>query len=117
MERVANIGGTALRRRRLLGIAGVVVALVVAWVQLRFGLPRAVRLAAFPPLVVAAYGLLQARERTCVRLAAEGKRDMGKGVEPIDDPVERYRVRRQATVVHASALIAAAAVTAVLFMI
>lgn len=117
MERVANIGGTALRRRRLLGIAGAVVALLVVWVQWRLGLPRALRLAAFVPLLAAAYGLLQARERTCVRLAAQGKRDMGSGVEVIDDPVERYRVHRQAAVVHATALIAAAAATAVLFMI
>jgi hypothetical protein len=117
MERVANIGGKALRRRLLIGIAGAVVALAVVWAQSVLDLPKAVRLIAFAPLLAAAYGLLQVRERTCVRLAARGQRDMGRGVEEIEDAVERYRVRRQAAVVHASALISAAAVTAVLYVI
>ncbi|HEU5210476.1 MAG TPA: hypothetical protein VFU06_13870 [Longimicrobiales bacterium] len=117
MERVANIGGTALRRRLLLGIAGGAIALALVWTQSHFALPRAVRLLAFAPLLAATYGLLQVRERTCVRLAARGQRDMGGGVEDIEDAMERYRVRRQAAVVHASALISAAAVTAVLYVI
>lgn len=117
MERVANIGGKALRRRLLIGIAGAVVALAVVWAQSVLDLPKAVRLIAFVPLLAAAYGLLQVRERTCVRLAARGQRNMGRGVEEIEDAVERYRVRRQAAVVHASALISAAAVTAVLYVI
>src|SRR5690606_12392954 len=117
MERVANIGGKALRRRQLIGLAGVVVTAGLVWAQSALGLPRGVRLLAFGPLLVAAYGLMQSRERTCVRLAARGQRDMGRGLEEIEDAAELYRVRRQAAVVHASALIGAAAGTAVLYVI
>lgn len=117
MERVANIAGGAVYRRLLLGLAGALAAIVVYWLQVRLALPRALRLLAFLPLLAATYGLLQVREKTCVRLAAQGQRDMGRGIEPIDDPLERYRVRRQAMVVHASAVIAAAAVTAVMYVI
>jgi len=117
MERVANIGGTALRRRLLIGVAGAAVTVGLVWAQSALGLPRGVRLLAFGPLLATAYGLMQAREKTCVRLAARGQRDMGRGVEDIEDAAELYRVRRQAAVVHASALIGAAAVTAVLYVI
>jgi hypothetical protein len=117
MERVANIGGTALRRRLILGIAGALGAVGIVWIQSHFALPRAVRLLAFAPLLAASYGGLKVRARTCVRLAARGQRDMGRGAEEIEDAVERYRVRRQAAVVHASALIGAAAITAVLYVI
>lgn len=52
-----------------------------------------------------------------MRLAARGQRDMGKGIETIDSPAELYRVRRQAIAVHASAILSALAITAVLYMI
>ncbi len=35
----------------------------------------------------------------------------------MDDPVQLYRVRRQATIVHATAVVSAAAITAVLYVI
>ncbi len=117
MERIANIAGRAVYRRLLLGVIGTLGALAVYWLQVRLGLPRAFRLIAFLPLLAATYGFLQVREQTCVRLAAQGQRDLGRGVEAIEDPLERHRVRRQAMVVHASAVIGAAAVAAVLYVI
>ncbi|HEX8281916.1 MAG TPA: hypothetical protein VF588_00955 [Pyrinomonadaceae bacterium] len=60
----ANIGPRERRKRRLLGIVSLTVAVGVAFVLVAFGAPRWWRLAVFFPLWMAGLGLLQAREKT-----------------------------------------------------
>jgi hypothetical protein len=117
MERCANITSRGRRRRLLTGLVGAALAAGVVWLQITLDLPRAVRLLSIGPLLLATYGFFQAREQTCVRLAWSGQRETAAGVVPIDDPAELYRVRKQASVVHASAIISALAVAAVLYVI
>jgi len=52
-----------------------------------------------------------------VRLAARGRRDMDTGPEAIDDARELGQIRRQARVVYFKSFLAAAALTAVAFII
>ena len=116
-ETCANIGPRERNRRLLLALIGA--ATTVAFVVLldRVEAPRLWRLVTFFPLWVAAHGFFQYRERTCTRLAARGQRNLDRGPEAIEDPLELLRVRRQATVVLASSLISAAAVAATLYAI
>ena len=60
----ANIGPRERRKRRLLGIVSLTVAVGVAFVLVAFGAPRWTRLVVFFPLWMAGLGLLQAREKT-----------------------------------------------------
>jgi fatty acid desaturase len=60
----ANIGPRERRKRRLLGIVSLTVAVAVAFVLVVFGASRWWRLVVFFPLWVAGLGLLQAREKT-----------------------------------------------------
>ena len=61
---VANIGPRERRKRRLLGIVSLTVAVGVACVLGACGAPRWSRLAVFFPLWMAGLGFLQAREKT-----------------------------------------------------
>lgn len=60
----ANIGPRERRKRRLLGIVSLTVAVGVAFVLVVFGAGRWWRLVVFFPLWFAGLGLLQAREKT-----------------------------------------------------
>ena len=60
----ANIGPRERRKRRLLGIVSLTVAVGVAFLLVSFGAPRWSRLVVFFPLWMAGLGLLQAREKT-----------------------------------------------------
>jgi hypothetical protein len=51
-----------------------------------------------------------------VKLAARGLRDMDEGAEPITDPAERSRIRRQARIVHIKSLMTAAILTTLLLL-
>lgn len=116
MDRCANITARGRRRRLLMALAGAALAAAIVWLQGELGLARAVRLLSAGPLLMATYGFFQAREQTCVRLAWTGRRETEHGTAPIDDPFDRYRVKRQASVVHASAIISALAVAGVLYV-
>ena len=61
---VANIGPRERRKRRLLGIVSLTVAVGAAFLLVSFGAPRWSRLVVFLPLWMAGLGLLQAREKT-----------------------------------------------------
>ena len=63
-QEVANIGPRERRKRRLLGIVSLTVAVGAAVVRVAFGAPRWSRLVLFFPLWMAGLGLLQAREKT-----------------------------------------------------
>jgi hypothetical protein len=52
-----------------------------------------------------------------VNLAARGLRDLDCGSEPIVNPAELAQVRRQARVVHMKSFVAAALLTALLFLV
>ncbi|HEY6091556.1 MAG TPA: hypothetical protein VIV83_06165 [Gemmatimonadales bacterium] len=52
-----------------------------------------------------------------MRLAARGLRDLDHGPEPIADRTELAQVRRQARMVYIKSLIAAAALTALAYVV
>ena len=109
----ANIGPRERRKRRLLGIVSLTVAVGVAFVLVSFGAPRWSRLVVFFPLWMAGLGLLQAREKTCIALAARGARNLDAGEETITDGALAATLRDKAAAVHRRALLVAAAITVV----
>ncbi|MBA3889458.1 MAG: hypothetical protein H0X64_02910 [Gemmatimonadaceae bacterium] len=112
--RCSNITTAGERRRRASGIAalaaGVIVAAGLAW----GGAPSVAWFAIFPFIAFAAFGLLQARARTCVVLGLRGTEEVeGGGWRTVQDEAVRAQARRQAMAVLWKALAIAVAVTLV----
>ena len=103
-----NIGPRQRRLRRNLGV--VALAAGVAWVITTWTLeyPPYTRLAGFVFFQAGFTGVLQARAKTCIRLASRGLRDLDGGPEPIADAAELAAVRAQASRVLMQSLLAAA---------
>jgi len=116
IDHIANIGPRGQERRQRVGIMALVAAALLAAVLFGIGAPPGWRLVLFPPLWIAGLGFFQARDKTWVKLAARGLRDMDKGAEPVADPAERRRIRRQARIVHMKSLITAAILTTILVL-
>jgi len=112
-EEVCNIGPRERRKRRALGYVSLAVAVAAAFVLVVLGAPRWWRAVVFFPTWMAGLGLLQARERTCIALAARGLRNLDAGEEEVGDPAAAARLREAARRIHRRALVTATAVTAV----
>ena len=111
-----NLGPRERRKRRLLGIVSLTVAVGVAFVLVAFGAPRWSRLVVFFPLWMAGLGLLQARAQTCIALAARGVCNMDAGEKPVTDNALASRLREKAAAVHKRSLLVAAAITVVVLL-
>lgn len=109
----ANIGPRERRKRRLLGIVSLTAGVGIAFVLVVFGAPRWSRLFVFFPVWMAGLGLLQARDKTCIALAARGVCNMDAGEEAVSDPALAARLRDKAARIHRRALLVAAAITVV----
>ena len=66
----------------------------------------------FFPIVLGSFGFLQYRARTCVRLAATGRRNMDDGSERVTDAAELRAMRRQARRIQRNAIASALLITA-----
>ena len=79
--------------------------------------PAALGLLLFLPFLGAALGLLQARDHTCVHLAARGHRNLDRGSEAVADPWLLSQLKRQAREVMIEAVLAAALLTGIALML
>ncbi|MDX6696004.1 MAG: hypothetical protein QOF02_3607 [Blastocatellia bacterium] len=108
-----NLGPREQRKRRLMGIVALTVGVGAAFVLVVYGAPRLLRLVIFLPLWIAGLGLLQAREKTCIALAARGTCNMDAGEQPIEDEEQVAQLRATARRIHHRALITAVIITLV----
>jgi hypothetical protein len=106
-----NIGPRERRKRRLLGIVALTVGVALAFVLIVTDAPRWSRLVIFFPIWIAGLGLIQAREKTCIALAARGTCNMDTGEVQLEDERLIEQLRDQARRIHRRALITAVAVT------
>jgi len=113
MPEVANIGPRERRKRRVLGIVSLTVAVAIAFVLVAYGVPRWWRLVVFFPLWLAGLGLLQARAQVCIALAARGTCNMDAGEERVGDADLNAQLRAAARRIHRRALLTAVAITLV----
>jgi hypothetical protein len=108
-----NIGPREQRKRRLLGIVALTVGVATAFVLIVYAAPRWSRLIVFFPVWIASLGLMQAREKTCISLAARATRNMDQGEERIDDENLIEQLQRKSQHINRRALITALAITLV----
>jgi hypothetical protein len=113
----ANIGPLQRRKRLTFGVVLLGASLVAAAMLIHADVARGWRILLVLPLGAAALGIFQARERTWVKLAARGQRDMDKGAEDISDPVELSTIRRQARSIYLKAWVAASFLTILLTLL
>ena len=106
-----NIGPREQFKRRLLGRVALIASVALTFVLIGYGAPRLVRLVIFFPLWMAALGYFQAREKTCIALAARGTCNMDAGEQKIEDPVRKAKLREKARKIHLRALGMAVALT------
>lgn len=113
---VTNIGPREQRKRRLLGIVSLTAGVGIAFVLVVMGAPRWSRLIVFFPVWMAGLGLMQAREKTCIALAARGTCNLDAGEEHIEDKQKVAALRAKARRINRRALTTAAAITLVTFV-
>jgi hypothetical protein len=109
---VANIGPRGRQQRMRMGLRWLAIGGGAAGALALTGLPRWLRLGLFGPFAFGAMGVFQAREQTCVALAARGARDMDSGREQVDDPAATRQINQQARKVFAQSFLGAALLTA-----
>jgi hypothetical protein len=109
----SNIGPRERRKRRLLGIVALTVSVGVAFVLVVYGAPRWSRLVLFLPVWMAGLGLLQARQKTCIALAARGVCNMDSGETALEDEELIDELRAKARQINRRAIYTAAAITVV----
>jgi hypothetical protein len=116
-EDISNISATGIRRRRNMGIAWAIVAIVGAVAAIATDAPQSWRVILALPIALAAVGLLQAYERTCVVLGAVNKRENADGTySPMPD-AECPGIRLQVKSIVLRVLLITAVATAILLAI
>lgn len=110
---VFNLGSREVRKRRLMGIISLIAGVGLAFLSVVMGAPRWSRLIIFFPIWMAGLGLFQAREKTCIALAARGTCNMDAGEESINDENLISQLRSKARQINRRAIIAAIVVTTV----
>ena len=106
-----NIGPRERRKRRLFGIVSLTVGVGAAFVLVVYGAPRWSRLVVFFPMWMAGLGLLQARDKTCIALAARGTCNMDSGEVGLEDEALIGQLRAIARTINRRALYTAALIT------
>jgi hypothetical protein len=112
-----NLGPRGRRSRVALGVVLAILGLGGAVLLVLGGFDRGLRLALFAPLFGAALGLLQARDHTCVVLAARNQCEIGGSVGAVADPWLAGQLRRQAGEVLFESAAAAALLTGLALLI
>ncbi|HKP87037.1 MAG TPA: hypothetical protein VJZ26_13120 [Blastocatellia bacterium] len=110
-ELETNIGPREQFKRRILGRVALIASVALTLVVIAYDAPRWWRLIIFFPLWMAALGYFQAREKTCIALAARGACNMDAGEEKIEDQRLVARLRVKARKIHLRALTMAIALT------
>ena len=108
-----NIGPRERRKRRVMGVAALAAGAGLAFALVASDAPRWTRAAVFFPVWLAALGLLQAREQTCVALAARGVCNMDEGERAVEDEDTASELRDKARRINRRAILLAAIVTLV----
>jgi hypothetical protein len=108
-----NIGPRERLKRRVMGVVSLMFGAGLAFWLMTASVPRWSRIVMFFPLWIAGLGLLQAREKTCIALAARGLCNMDAGEEAVNDQRIVAALRVKARRINRRALMIAAAITLV----
>ncbi len=108
-----NIGPREQRKRLVTGFVFLGFAIIALVMLMAADVTRWWRLLLFLPYWIAGSGYLQAREKTCVRLAALGACNLDHGVEKIEDAHLVSVLRSQAYKIHLLSLAAGLVLTGI----
>ncbi len=106
-ENIGNIGNRGTRQRRVIGAIGVAAAAGLLFWLVEAEASRWLRLSVFPVLWFGAVGLLQARARTCIALAARGTCDPDAGVPEMTTELDRVFRARAKSITRFATLVSA----------
>ena len=112
-----NIGLRENRKRWVFGILAGLSGIASGLWLLTIGADRPWRLVLFFPFWMGALGFFQAKDQVCVVLAAQGRRHTEGASEKIKDLSFQNQIRRKAVQVHVKALLMAAAMTVIWFIL
>jgi hypothetical protein len=112
-----NIGARGRRGRVIAGVALLIVGFAAATLLVVGGVDRGARLALFAPFLGGAIGLLQARDHTCVMLAARNQCELESGVGTVADSWLAGQLRRQAREVLFESVVIAAFLTGLVLLL
>jgi len=107
----ANIGPGERRKRLVVGIGMLAVGVGLGVGLIVTDVPRWWRIGLLIPFWLGALGLFEAKERTCVVLAARGVRNLDRGEERIAEQGVQTQVRARALNVHILSVFTAALLT------
>jgi hypothetical protein len=111
VSEVTNIGPLERRKRRLLGVVALTVGVSLAFMLVIMQAPRWSRAIIFFPIWIAGLGLMQARAKVCIALAASGKCNMDAEEESLTDENLIEQLKGKAQRINRRALITAGAIT------
>lgn len=111
ISEASNIGVREQRKRRLLGVVALTVGVGVAFLLVVLDAPRWSRAVVFFPIWLAGLGLLQAREKTCIALAARGVCNLDAGEQPLEDENLVEQLREKSRRINRRAVTTAAVIT------
>ncbi len=114
-EVCANIGPRGIRQRNVAGAVGLIVSLAIFAALVTMHAPRASRGWLVLPLFVSALGFFQAGAKTCVALAAAGKREPDTG--DVVTERERAMIQRQMVSVVTRSAISAIVITSIVYLL
>lgn len=112
-----NIGPGGRRTRMIGGLVLLALSVGAAVLLVLGGFSRGARLALFAPFFGGAIGLLQARDHTCVALAARKQCEIGPRLAPVTDSWLAEQLKRQAREVVLESAVVAAFCTGVVLLI
>lgn len=112
----ANIGPRERAKRRVMGIVALVCGVGLAFLMVVLEAPRWSRALVFFPVWLAGLGMFQARERTCIALAARGRCNFDAGEEAVADAALAARLREKAKGINRRAMVVAAVITTVVLL-
>ena len=106
-----NIGPREQTKRRMLGVVALTIGVGAAFILVIFSAPRLWRVVIFFPIWMAGLGLMQAREKTCIALAARGACNMDEGEKQLLDDEQVKELKLRARRINRRALITAILIT------
>lgn len=114
---VCNINPKEVRRRRTIGIVGLLSVVAVAALLISLNLPAAFRLIVFIPAFIMATGFIQARTRFCVGFASAGMQHTGDETRKVEDKDALRLDKARAKKINIQALLIAIIVTVIVLLL
>jgi len=116
---VCNINRAEIAYRRKAGYAGLAIAIALLAVMLLLSLSRWYRLILFLPILIAAVGYLQVKNKFCVSYGASGLQNADDGSAKAQEvsAADKLKDKAKAQGMNRQAIIVSVVVTAVLLLI